>query len=42
MIVRELTTLAEFEALSGVFGSIWRPEPSNRDGGYVLRSPSDR
>ncbi|GLX94430.1 GNAT family N-acetyltransferase [Herbidospora sp. NBRC 101105] len=29
MIVRELTTLAEFEALSGVFDSIWRPEPSN-------------
>nr|WP_062334264.1 hypothetical protein [Herbidospora sakaeratensis] len=29
MIVRELTTLAEFEALHGVFDEIWRPEPTN-------------
>ncbi|TKK85615.1 GNAT family N-acetyltransferase [Herbidospora galbida] len=29
MIVRELTTLAEFEALYGVFDAIWRPDPTN-------------
>nr|WP_232320010.1 GNAT family N-acetyltransferase [Herbidospora daliensis] len=27
--MRELTTLAEFEALHGVFDEIWRPDPAN-------------
>ncbi|WP_245657533.1 GNAT family N-acetyltransferase [Herbidospora mongoliensis] len=29
MNVRELTTLAEFEALHSVFDEIWRPDPAN-------------